>query len=76
MYFRPPCYGFASSCHFVYLAIQGARPLFMRKQNVFAFFVTALSEIHICSNNHETDLIVPHLYASYDHRIIIVWDPI
>ena len=55
---------------------RGTTIIYEKAKCVCFFFVTALSEIHICSNNHETDLIVPHLYASYDHRIVIVWDPI
>ena len=32
VYFGMPCYGYALNCLFVYLVIQGTRPLFKRKQ--------------------------------------------
>ena len=58
VYFRPPSYGYALSCHFLYLAIPGTRPLFMRKQNaLFYLYATTKSEIQICSNKHETGLV-------------------
>ena len=57
MYFGPPCYCYALNYHFVYLAIPGTRPLFMRKQDVFVLYATAKSEIHLCSNKHETGLV-------------------
>ena len=56
--FGPPCYGYALNCQFVYLAIPGTRPLFMRKQNVFVLFIcNRKSEIRVCSNKHETGLV-------------------
>ena len=59
MYFRPPCQCYALNCHFVYLTIPGTRPLLMRKLNLFVLYIypSAQSEIHICSNKHETGLV-------------------
>ena len=54
MYLGPPCYGYAINCHLVCLAIPGTCLLCMKKQKLF---VTAKSEIHICSNKHETCLV-------------------
>ena len=39
MYFRLLCYGYALNCHFVYLALPGTRPLFMRKQKRFVLLI-------------------------------------
>ena len=58
MYLGPPCYGYDFNCHLVYFAITGTCPLCMKKQNVFVLFIcNRKSEIHICSNKHETGLI-------------------
>ena len=58
MYFWPLCYGNALNCHFVYLAIPGTPPLLIRKQKCLIYlYATAKSEIHICSNKHETGLV-------------------
>ena len=62
MYLRPPCYGYALDCHLVYLAIPGTRPLCMEKQIVFVLFIwNRKNEIQICSNKHETGLVLPML---------------
>ena len=62
MYLGPRCYGYALNYHLVYLAIPGTRPLYIKKQNVFVLlYATAKSEIQICSNKHETGLVVPKL---------------
>ena len=37
MYFKPPSYGYALICHFVYLAILATRPLSMIKQKLVCF---------------------------------------
>ena len=61
IYFGPPCNGYAFNCHLVYLAIPGTPPLCVKKQNkicMFYLYATAKSEIHICSNKHETGLVV------------------
>ena len=39
MYLGPPCYGYTSNCHLVYLAIPGTRPLCMKKQNLFVLII-------------------------------------
>ena len=39
MHLGPSCYGYALNCHHVYLAILGARPLCMKKQNVFVLII-------------------------------------
>ena len=54
MHFGPPFYVYALNCNFVYLTILGTRPLSMIKQSLFYLYATANSEIHICSNKHET----------------------
>ena len=59
MYFWLPFYGYALNCHFVYLAIPGTHPLFMGMQKLFFnLYATAKSIIHICSNKHETGLVL------------------
>ena len=59
LHFGPHFYGYALNCNFVYLTIPRTRPLSMMKQNKFVLFIyaTAKSEIHICSNKHETALV-------------------
>ena len=59
VYFGRPCYGYALNCLFVYLVIQGTCP-FLReiKSYLFYLYVTSKNEIHICSNKHETGLVV------------------
>ena len=39
MYLGPLCYGYASNCHLVYLAIPETRPLCIKKQNLFVLFI-------------------------------------
>ena len=59
MYLGPPCYGYALKCHLVYLAIPGTRPLCMKsKICLFYLYLTAKSENQICSNKHETGLVL------------------
>ena len=61
MYLGPPCYACALNCHLVYLAIPGTRLLCMEKKNVFVLFIcNRKSEIQICSNKHETGLVIPY----------------
>ena len=61
MYLGPPCYGYAINCHLFFLAIPGTRLLCMKKQNLFILIIsTAKSEIQICSNKHETCLVVKY----------------
>ena len=51
----PLCYVYSLNSHFVYLAITGTCPLFMRiKPGLFYLYATTKSEIYICSNKHET----------------------
>ena len=61
VYFGPPCNGFALHCHFVYLVIPGTPP-FLRESKSCSFHLNAnaKSEIHICSNNHETCLVLAY----------------
>ena len=68
MYLGPPFYGYALNCHLVYLAIPGTRPLCMKKQHLFNLYATAKSEIQICSNKHETCLVI-----DYNMRKIILF---
>ena len=59
MYLGSPRYDYALNCHLVYLAIPGTRPLCRKKQNVlFYLYATAKSEFKICSNKHETGLVL------------------
>ena len=69
MFFGPQCYGCASICHFVILAISGTRPLSMRKQVcLFYLYATTNGEIHICSNKHQTGLV--HITIKYHGDIL------
>ena len=44
VYFGMRCYGYALNCLFVYLVIQGTRPLFKRKQKLFILFTCNLEK--------------------------------
>ena len=44
VYSGTPCYGYALNCLFVYLVIQGTRPLFKRKQKLFISFTCNLEK--------------------------------
>ena len=62
MYFGTPCYGYALNCLFVYLVIQGTRPLFKKNEKLlFYLHATSKNEIHICLNKHETGLVICEL---------------
>ena len=72
MYLGTLCCGYALNCLFVYLVIQGTRPLSKRKQKLFILFTCNLeNEILICSNKHETGLVYPFdsLYYTVDSEI-------
>ena len=60
MYFGLLCYGYALNFHFVYLAMPGTRE---SKICLFCLYATTKSEINICSNKHETGLVVLHFCA-------------
>ena len=67
MYFGTPCYSYALKCPFVYMVIQGTPPLFERKQKfviLFTVHATSKNEIHICSNKHETGLVLKRNMSS------------
>ena len=49
MYFWLLCYGNALNCHFVYLALPGTRPLFMRKQKKVCFINMQLEKMKFIS---------------------------
>ena len=55
MYFWPLCFGYALNNPFVYLAIPGAH---ISKICLFYLYATAKNEIQICSNKHETGLVM------------------
>ena len=59
MYFGTQCYSFALKCLFVYIVIQETRP-YLRESKSYLFYLHATSknEIHICSNKHETGLVI------------------
>ena len=68
----PPCYDYALNCHLVYMAIPGTRQLCMKRQNLFALFICSRkSEIQICSNKHETGLVllIEMLYAKQEKSL-------
>ena len=60
MYLGPPCYGYASICHLVYLTIPGTRPLCMKKQKYVWFIKMQPQKVKFKSvqNKHETGLVV------------------
>ena len=59
MYLGPPCYGYALNCHLVYLVLPGTRPLCTKRQFFFVLFIcNRKNEIQICSNKHETGLVL------------------
>ena len=55
MYLGPPCYVYALNCHLVYLAIPGARPSCMKKQNLLVLIICNHKKRN--SNKHETGLV-------------------
>ena len=70
VYFGTPCYGYALNCLFLYLVIQGTRPLFKRKQMLFILSTCSLvKKIHICLNKHETGLVYRSLLKAILHHL-------
>ena len=59
MYFGPPCYDYAFNCYFVHLAIPGHICVLIESK-VCLFYLNAIAKdvIQICSNIHETGLIL------------------
>ena len=76
VYLGTACYGYALHCLFVYLVEQGTCPLFKNsKDYLFYLHASSKNEIQICSNKHETCLVLFFYflilgYFSSDHQLI------
>ena len=59
MYLGPLCYDYALNGHLVYLAAYQGHASYAWKGKIclFYLYVTAKSEIQICTNKHETGLV-------------------